>query len=285
MEGHVLSTLGWLIGHPTAEAWLRSSAIAQPSMLSGETKLQNVARMLMEITLFHRSFVAVKPSDIAKGCLLLSRFLCGKARKIDSETSMAVEVAHMLDSHLAQHLDQLSTILIKKYALESFGNVSAFVRQSYLSGIRFSLAAWPQPILPTTMLTPTHFPLRRKSSSVSSCVSSSPSSYGTSPGGVSSTDDDDLPLTPCTPMSQHRGGEEEADPFARHPSLSKLMNRQRMSAHDGSPLNLTASNGMALCSSPLPTVHEREVLSPTKVPCAKVQVNIVPASGSPMPLY
>ena len=117
MEGHVLSTLNWLIGHPTAEAWLRVASISDPSMLSIESKTQHVARFLMEITLFHRAFVPLKSSEIALGCLLLARFITGKARRMSDETQLAVQIAQMLDAHLAEHLEQLSTIVLKKCRL------------------------------------------------------------------------------------------------------------------------------------------------------------------------
>lgn len=114
MEGHVLSTLNWLIGHPTAEAWLRVAAIADPSLISADSKTQHVARFLMELTLFHRAFVPLRSSEISKGCLLLARYITGCPRRTADETELALQIAQMLDGHLADHLEQLSTIVIKK---------------------------------------------------------------------------------------------------------------------------------------------------------------------------
>lgn len=64
MEAHVLQTIQWTLGHPTAEAWLRMLCHSpQPHM--EEAKVQHVARFLMEITLFYREFVQYAPSAIA----------------------------------------------------------------------------------------------------------------------------------------------------------------------------------------------------------------------------
>lgn len=131
MEGHVLATLDWLIGHPTSEAWLRVASVSDPTMLAADSTLQHVTRFLMELTLFHRAFVPLKSSEIALGCLLLARYICGKARKVrpafvqicsisniclqlSDETPIAIQIAQMLDSHLSEHLEQVSVILTKK---------------------------------------------------------------------------------------------------------------------------------------------------------------------------
>ena len=47
MEGHVLSTIQWTLGHPTAEAWAKIDVL-QPVHRS-DAKVQHVARFLMEI--------------------------------------------------------------------------------------------------------------------------------------------------------------------------------------------------------------------------------------------
>jgi len=79
MEGHVLAAIGWLTGHPTAEAWLR---IHTTGLNPEDANTQNIARFVMEITLFHREFVDIKSSLIAQGALMLARFICGKPRRV-----------------------------------------------------------------------------------------------------------------------------------------------------------------------------------------------------------
>ena len=83
MEGHVLSTIQWALGHPTAESWLR---IFCCGAIMEDQKVQHVARFLMEITLFYREFVPYPSSTIALGALALARYLCGKGRRIFEET-------------------------------------------------------------------------------------------------------------------------------------------------------------------------------------------------------
>ncbi len=79
MEGHVLQTIGWQIGHPTAEAWMRLACMGN---INEETKTQHVARFVMEITLFHREFVGVKASIVTAGSLMLARYICGLPRHV-----------------------------------------------------------------------------------------------------------------------------------------------------------------------------------------------------------
>lgn len=93
MEGHVLSTIGWLLGHPTAEAWLRVACCQAADQPMEDTRTQHVARFIMEITLFHRAFVPIKPSDIAQACLLLARFICSP----DSQSLQKVRQAAYLN--------------------------------------------------------------------------------------------------------------------------------------------------------------------------------------------
>jgi hypothetical protein len=79
MEGHVLSTIGWSLGHPTAEAWLRLSCLGTAN---GDPESMAVAQFLMEITLWHKEFVSYLPSTIAAGSLLLAKYLLDRPRRV-----------------------------------------------------------------------------------------------------------------------------------------------------------------------------------------------------------
>lgn len=79
MEGHVLSTINWVVGHPTTEAWLRLACVTGQVE---EQRTQHVARFVMEITLFHKEFIPFKPSELALASLLLARFMLGKSRRV-----------------------------------------------------------------------------------------------------------------------------------------------------------------------------------------------------------
>ena len=285
MEGHVLSTLNWLIGHPTAEAWLRVSSITDPTLLAPESRVSHVARFLMEITLFHRAFVPLKSSDIASGCLMLARYLTNKPRRQADETPLAVQIAQMLDGHLAEHLEQVSAIVVKKCkytsdlcslgvfntdsfvftdSLPCFTNASKFVREWYLAGHRFDIASWSYvpavPVMPAALsatLTPISHPLRRDSSS--SQFSASPSSLHYNEG--SSSDDEDLPLTPNTPLTPYATDDNE---MSQRPSPTLYRN--------------------ALHKHALEQQQQARRITPPSSAASKVQVTLEPTSGPSMTL-
>lgn len=207
MEGHVLSTICWIVGHPTAEAWLRIASITPFGV--EDIKTQHVARFLMEITLFHRAFVASRPSDIAAAALLLARHMCsgrpaGEPTIVASEAEMEpARLAAMLDQHLAEHLDQVSAIAVKKYSFAFYARASTFAREWYLGGHRLQLAhPTPAPTSLAPPSTPSSAPRSSASwdmSPASSC--SSASSVSSYEAEISSDADCDEPITPITPMS------------------------------------------------------------------------------------
>jgi hypothetical protein len=214
MEGHVLSTIGWVIGHPTAEAWLRMACV-QPTVVE-EPTVQQLARFLMEVTLFHRGFVAFKPSDTAAGALLLARYILSERVAGPSKAEYrlpeptpvgnpetALHIATLLDGHFAEHLDQVSAIVVKKYAFNFYHNTSTIAREWYLTGHRFV----PPPPPPS--------PLSKSSAAMSSSpvytrTRRSFADMSPSSDCSSSENEDDLhsedgeydePITPITPMS------------------------------------------------------------------------------------
>lgn len=193
MEGHVLSTIQWSLGHPTAEAWLRLFCCA-PSV--EDVKVQHVARFLMEITLFYREFVEFVPSAIALGALILARHICGKSRKMFDETEDALTIVGLLDTRLAEHVNDLSETLVKKYSYAFYSKAATLVVQYYLEGGRFkrdSVIA-----LPTTPV---------KSHSPKICT---PASVSTTASDLS----DDMPATPTSPAMP-------SDPFSGYGSDDK----------------------------------------------------------------
>jgi hypothetical protein len=136
MEGHVLSTINWCLGHPTAESWLRLACMGT-SVEDAET--QHVARFVMELSLFHKEFVGFLPSSIAAGALMLARFLLRKSRREVDEQDPSVEVAFLLDTHLGERLEHVSEIVVGKYSHSYYNRSSAFVREQYLKGRRFEI--------------------------------------------------------------------------------------------------------------------------------------------------
>ncbi|ORY20268.1 cyclin-like protein [Naematelia encephala] len=204
MEGHVLSTIGWTIGHPSAEAWLR---VCTTGVQHEESKVSNTARFLMEITLFHREFVGVQSSVVAAGALMLARYICGKPRKpAQRGESAAVRVSQAIDRHFGEKLESVSEIVVRKYAPTYYGRASTVVREWYLSGRRYVYQP-EQPITPMSagIPTPGLAPSGSWSSKRGSWIAASPSAGSLS---CASSDAGDEPLTPVTPNYPHG-----VDPF------------------------------------------------------------------------
>ncbi|KAJ7225797.1 cyclin [Mycena pura] len=207
MEGHVLSTIQWTLGHPTAEAWLRLICCGP---YVEDAKVQHVARFLMEITLFYREFVKFSPSSIALAALTLARSLCGKSRRLWDETEECFDVIDYLDTRLAKHVNDLSETLVKKYSYAFYSKAATFVVQYYLQGGRY---VRPTPTLPAT-------PMRSPQSAVTTPMSSTTSMSDRS---------DDFPVTPSTPAFSseafggimHPSSDKENMPTSFEPVLNK----------------------------------------------------------------
>ncbi|KII93487.1 hypothetical protein PLICRDRAFT_49530 [Plicaturopsis crispa FD-325 SS-3] len=220
MEGHVLATIQWTLGHPTAEAWLRLMCCG-PCV--EEPKVQHVARFLMEITLFYREFVRFTPSTIALGSLTLARFLCGKGRRVFEETEECLEIVDYLDKRLATHVNDLSETLVKKYSYAFYSKAATFVVQYYLQGGRFVR----QPIAPMPVTPP-----RSHASAVST-----PMSASTSLSDMS----DDMPRTPTSPAFS-------SDMFSS--SFLSSDDKENMSGSDGNFEPAVNSNKLHVESPP-----------------------------------
>jgi hypothetical protein len=182
MEAHVLQTIQWTLGHPTAEAWLRMLCCS-PAPHMEEAKVQHVARFLMEITLFYREFIQYPPSAIAFASLTLARFICGKERRVFDETDECLDVVEHLDERLSKHVNDLSETLIKKYSYAFYSKAATLVVQYYLQGGRFIRQSLTSVAFPMT-------PARSYTSPVRT-----PMSATTAASDMS----DEMPVTPTSP--------------------------------------------------------------------------------------
>nr|WAS30617.1 hypothetical protein [Rhodosporidiobolus colostri] len=255
MEGHVLSTIQWVIGHPTSEAWLRLACVTGSIE---DLRTQHVARFLMELTLFHREFIQFYTSDIAMASLLLARYMLGKTRRPQDESEPVLRIILMLDELLGEHLEEVSPIVLKKYSLPAYSRASTFAREWYLCGRRFQSHDYSLPTsLPSTPLRPL---MRSSSSSAASSSSSIRADISSTPtrsdGGDSDTslesdddeDDDndssssceDEPLTPITPLPP------VSDPFLSI-EQSVALHKENYSA----PLKGSAHPGLPAVRQPL----------------------------------
>lgn len=148
MEGHVLSTIGWTLGFPTPEAWLRLScamsredageeALFTVNSTNLDSRTLNMARFLLEVTLFTRDFIGLTPSNLTAGCLLLARIIANNGQNKRALTSVAspkaIQAAQVVDAYLIEHAHELSEILVKKYSFSHFGCASTAIVQWYIT--------------------------------------------------------------------------------------------------------------------------------------------------------
>lgn len=225
MEGHVLSTIGWCLGFPTPEAWLRLACLERRE----ETATQSVARFLMELSLFQRDFIGLAPSHLAAGALMLARFICGQSaaarpHPFDSDDAAVTSAAQLIDNFVRENLSELSLILVKKYSFSHFSNASTLVRHFYTAAAaRASAGSTSSPgsdgLLPAQAVTSAFernsftTPRRGGNATVDDdddmstrSGSASPASLASSPshsGDEDEDDDCDMPVTPLSLNSLH----------------------------------------------------------------------------------
>lgn len=177
----------------------------------------------MEITLFHREFVPFGASAISGGALILAQAISGKHRMRNEEREASLEVAELLDHRLANHLNDVSEVLVKKYSYAFYSKASTVVIQYYLAGGRF--ARFPIPdLFPVT-------PNRSYSSSLSGAPT--PLSTSTSCSSVSS---DDMPATPSRASYMY-------DPFISVTTGSQKENNRPANAPEDVPSKRNSIDG------------------------------------------
>ena len=110
MEWHVLQTIGWQIGHPSVDSFL------QLAFEEGgeDVEAEHMTWYLCELALFHREFVAVLPSVLARSALALSRCILGRPQPPQSDWASRYDATVILN--LANYLSAPSQVLRRKYA-------------------------------------------------------------------------------------------------------------------------------------------------------------------------
>jgi hypothetical protein len=120
MEMHVLNTLEWNVGHPTVDFFAKLMATEE----GDSTEVQHMAMYLAEIALYHRDFVSVKPSVIARASLTLARAILGRPDAVDGDWER--DENNILVA-LSQVLHQPSVTLSRKYSSPHFSRVSGLL--------------------------------------------------------------------------------------------------------------------------------------------------------------
>ncbi|KAL5535361.1 hypothetical protein ACEPAF_3455 [Sanghuangporus sanghuang] len=247
MEGHVLATIQWTLGHPTAEAWLRFYCCGS---FEESTKVQHVARFLMEVTLFYRDFIKYSPSATALASLILARHVCQEPRRIYDEPDSVIEIIELIDTRLCRNIADLSENLVRKYSYPFYSKASTITVQWYLTGNRFVRQVIPS-LIPMTPVS--RNPLSALSTPMSSMSVSTDSS----------SDDIDMPATPTSPVYA-------GDPFLiSQPHHTSKSDKENIPMTYDQAVATKYTNIADECAShdyySRPALHDRNVLAPSPV--------------------
>lgn len=162
MEGHVLNTLEWTVGHPTTHSFLEAALPARPASKDASAgSLAELASFFCELALFHREFLSFSPSAIAASALALAQHMLSPTTPNPNGDAKIMRL-------FQQSIPLATTILSRKYASMS----SIFTQHSGMSA----------------------FPLTPPPQSSARLSASGPASRSELPSGMMTP-----PLTPCTP--------------------------------------------------------------------------------------
>jgi len=147
MEWHVLSTLGWAIGHPTVDGFMRLAV--KDNVYDPET--ESLTLYILEIALYHRDFVSKQSSTLALSALVLARHILGRPQA--RATEFGSHFCSTVVIELLQKVHEPSSILARKYASVRYSGVSR-VLTNFLAQKAAMSASARAPLTPSYELTP-----------------------------------------------------------------------------------------------------------------------------------
>ena len=109
MERHVMVTLDWVIGPPTVDAFLQVALDDE----AYDPEVAHMARYISEIAMFHKEYVSVRPSEMAKASLALSRVILRRSQPYPNDWAAQYDSLILLS--LSQTVHQPSQVLVQKY--------------------------------------------------------------------------------------------------------------------------------------------------------------------------
>lgn len=121
MEWHVLQTLGWVIGHPTVTGFTQL-ALTEVAL---DPELEHMTWYISEIALYHKEFIPVRPSVMAKSSIALARCVLGRSAPRFCDWSSRYDPQVVLN--LSGFLTQPSPALTRKYSAPHLSSVSSTV--------------------------------------------------------------------------------------------------------------------------------------------------------------
>jgi hypothetical protein len=111
MEWHVLQTLDYVLGHPTVDSFLQ---IALLETAPDDTELMHMTWYLCELAMYHKEFVPVRPSVMARSALALARTILRRP-PIPSDL-WGSRYDPDVFFKLANHLSAPSPVVARKYS-------------------------------------------------------------------------------------------------------------------------------------------------------------------------
>lgn len=121
MEWHVLQTLNWVVGHPTVTSFLQLAM----SEIAFDPELEHMSWYVTELALYHKDFIPVRPSVMARSSLALARCILNRPQPRYSDWSAQYDPQVVLN--LSNHLAQPSQALLRKYASPHLSSVSTTI--------------------------------------------------------------------------------------------------------------------------------------------------------------
>jgi hypothetical protein len=129
IEWHLLQTLGWVIGHPTVDTFLMVATADVPY----DAEVEHMATYILEMAMYHRQYVSVLPSQMARAALSLAVSILGRDYQFGSK--WAAECDAELVLNLSYHLQDPSQIVARKYTSSKYSSVAgtadAFLRKHF----------------------------------------------------------------------------------------------------------------------------------------------------------
>ena len=121
MEWHVLQTLNWIIGHPTVTGFLELAL----TEVAYDPELEHMAWYLTELALYHKEFIPVRPSIVARSALGLARLVLNRQQpRFDAWTA---QYDSQVVLNLSGHLVGPSPALARKYASPALSSASTTI--------------------------------------------------------------------------------------------------------------------------------------------------------------
>ena len=121
MEWHVLQTLGWVVGHPTVTSFVQLAL----TEVAFDPELEHMTWYVSELALYHKEFIPVRPSIMARSCLALAR--CILARQQPRFDSWSARYDPTVVLNLSNYLSHPSQALLRKYASPHLSSASTTI--------------------------------------------------------------------------------------------------------------------------------------------------------------